>query len=67
MTGRDRYTAVENEIREQLTRTILVIQPYARSQGHFNDYADLRAAIALAMTTLERAELLANHRLPPTP
>jgi hypothetical protein len=67
MTDRDRYIPVENEIREQLSQVLSIVQPYARSRGHFNDYTDLRTAIRLAQHALERAQLLADHRLPPKP
>jgi hypothetical protein len=62
----DRYAAIEAEIREQLLRAILIARPYAQSRGHFHDYTDLRSAIALALHALERAQLLADHKLPPS-
>jgi hypothetical protein len=55
----------DDQIRAQLLNTLRVLQPYARSQGLFHDLDDLRAAIKLALQYLERAELLADHRLPP--
>lgn len=62
---RDRFIQIENEIRQQLLQMIAFAQPYARSRGHFNDYEDLRAWIRLAKHCIERAELLADHKLPP--
>jgi hypothetical protein len=56
---------VDDEIREQLLNALKVLMPYARSQGQFHDLNDLRTAIRLALHYLNRAELLANHRLPP--
>jgi hypothetical protein len=41
-------------------RGIVIIRPYAQSQGNFNDAADLRTALKLAMQMLERAEKSAN-------
>ena len=41
-------------------RRIVIIRPYAQSQGNFNDAADLRTAFKLAMQMLERAEKSAN-------
>ena len=55
----------DDQIRAQLLNTLRVLQPYARSQGLFHDLDDLRTAIKLALQYLERAELLADHRLPP--
>jgi hypothetical protein len=56
---------IDDQIRAQLLNALRVIQPYARSQGRFSNLDDLRAAIKLALQYLERAELLADHRLPP--
>jgi hypothetical protein len=67
MTDRSRYAQLENDIRQQMGLVIQVLQPYARSSGPFNDWDDLRVAIKLARQYIERAELLADHRLPPTP
>jgi hypothetical protein len=58
--------SVDDEVREQLLDAMKVIQPYARSQGKFHDPTDLRAAIKLALQFLQRADLLADYRLPPT-
>jgi hypothetical protein len=55
----------DDQIREQLLNVIRVLQPYARSTGRFSDLQDLRTAIRLALHYLNRAELLANYRLPP--
>jgi hypothetical protein len=66
MTDRSHYAPIENEIRQQMGMAIAVMQPYARSAGHFNDWEDLRHAIRLAKQYVERAELLADHKLPPT-
>ena len=41
-------------------RGIVIIRPYAQSQGNFSDAADLRTAFKLAMQMLERAEKSAN-------
>ena len=46
---------IESEVRDQLTRTIAMLRPYAQSQVRFNDIPDLQMAIKLAMQTLERA------------
>jgi hypothetical protein len=67
MTDRDRYAPIEAEIHEQLSRCLEIVRPYARSRGRLNDYRDLRTAISLAIHALERAQLLADHKLPPTP
>jgi hypothetical protein len=67
MTDRTRYAPIENEIRQQLLQAISYAQPYARSSGGFVDWDDLRAAIRLVKHAIERAELLADHKLPPTP
>jgi hypothetical protein len=56
---------IDDQIRAQLLNALRVIQPYARSQGRFHNLDDLRSAIKLALQYLERAELLADHRLPP--
>jgi hypothetical protein len=56
----------DDQIREQLLNVLRVIQPYARSTGSFHNPDDLRSAIKLASQYLKRAELLAEHRLPPT-
>jgi hypothetical protein len=66
MTDRSRYAQVENEIRHQMSLVISVLQPYARSRGGFVDWDDLRAAIRTAAHGLERAQLAADHKLPPT-
>jgi hypothetical protein len=66
MTDRSRYAPIENEIREQLNQVLAIVQPYARSHGGFVNWNDLREAIRLAMHAMERAQLLADHRLPPT-
>jgi hypothetical protein len=65
MNDRSRYAQVENDIRQQMGLVIQVLQPYARSSGQFNDWDDLRVAIRLARQYVERAELLADHKLPP--
>jgi len=57
---------VDDEIREQLAQVIEILRPYARSQGLFHDLKDLRLAITLAAHALEKADVWANHRLPPT-
>jgi len=44
----------------RLMRGIVIIRPYAQSQGNFSDAADLRTAFKLAMQMLERAEKSAN-------
>jgi hypothetical protein len=62
----DRYSAVEDEIRAQMDMAIRVLAPYARSSGPFHDWGDLRHAIKLALQYVERAELLADHKLPPS-
>jgi hypothetical protein len=67
MIDRSHYAPIENEIRSQLAMVIQILQPYARSSGPFNDWRDLRTAIGIALQYVERAQLLANHRLPPTP
>jgi hypothetical protein len=54
----------DDEIRAQLLNALRVIQPYARSTGQFHNVADLRAAITLARQYLERAQHLADRRLP---
>jgi hypothetical protein len=66
MTDRSYYAQVENDIRAQLSMAIQVMRPYAQSSGSFNDWQDLRHAIRLARQYIERAELLADHKLPPT-
>jgi hypothetical protein len=58
-------TSVDDEVREKLIQVIEILTPYAKSKGSFHNLPDLRNAIALADEALERAELLANHRLPP--
>jgi hypothetical protein len=67
MTDRSHYAQVENDIRSQMGLVIQVLRPYAQSSGSFNDWQDLRHAIRLARQYIERAELLTDHRLPPTP
>jgi hypothetical protein len=57
---------VDDEVREHLSQVIEILRPYARSQSLFNDLADLRMAITLAGHALEKADLAANSRLPPT-
>jgi hypothetical protein len=57
---------VDDEVREHLSRVIEILKPHAQSQGLFNDLADLRMAITLAGHALEKADLAANYRLPPT-
>jgi hypothetical protein len=59
--------AVDDEIREQLLNALAILRPYARSHGKFVNLPDLRTAIGLAQHAIDRAELLANYRLPPTP
>jgi hypothetical protein len=66
MTARSRYAQVENEIREQMGLVIQVLRPYSQSVGLFNDWHDLREALQVAAHALERAQLLADHKLPPT-
>jgi hypothetical protein len=66
MTDRTRYAPIEDEIREQLSQMITIARPYAQSRGGFNDWNDLRTAIRMAMHACERAQLLADHKLPPT-
>ena len=41
-------------------RGIVIIRPYAQSQGNFNDAADLHTAFKLAMQMLECAGKSAN-------
>jgi hypothetical protein len=41
-------------------RGIVIIRPYAQSQGNFNDAADLHTAFKLVMQMLECAEKSAN-------
>ena len=65
MVDRSRYAQVENEIRSQMSIVIQVLRPYAMSQGSFNDWSDLRAALRAADHALERAMLTADHKLPP--
>jgi hypothetical protein len=57
---------VDDELRAKLLEVIAILQPYARSQGLFHDLADLRMAIGLAAHTLEKADTIANYRMPPT-
>jgi hypothetical protein len=59
-------TTVDDQVREKLVEVIELLRPYARSQGLFHDLKDLRLAITLAAHALEKADVLANHRLPPT-
>jgi hypothetical protein len=59
-------TSVDDQIREQLLKVVTILQPYARLHGNFVNLQDLRTAIGLAQHAIERAELLASHRLPPT-
>jgi hypothetical protein len=66
MTARCRYAPVENEIREKMSIVIECLRPYAQSHGSFVDWNDLREALRAAEHALERAALLANHKLPPT-
>jgi hypothetical protein len=58
--------SVDDQIREHLLNVVMILQPYARSHGQFVNLQDLRTAIGLAQHAIERAELLANYRLPPT-
>lgn len=57
---------VDDEIRERLNQVIEIIAPLAKSFGQFQDLQALRIAILLSRHALERADLLANYRLPPT-
>jgi hypothetical protein len=66
MTDRARYAQIENEIRQNMAIAIQILRPYAQSAGSFNDWNDLRSAITTAMHALERAQLAADHKLPPT-
>jgi hypothetical protein len=59
------YAQIEAEIREHLLRVIEIVRPYARSTGRFHNREDLRTAISSATVSLERAEFLADHKLPP--
>jgi hypothetical protein len=58
-------TSVDDEIRAQLLNILAILQPYARSYGKFVNLPDLRVAISLAQHAIDKAELLADHRLPP--
>jgi hypothetical protein len=66
MTDRRRYAKVESEIRGQMGLVIQVLRPYSQGVGLFNDWHDLREALRAAAHALERAQLLADHKLPPT-
>jgi hypothetical protein len=63
---RSRYAQVEADIRHQMSVVIQCLRPYAQSHGSFNDWDDLRTALAVASHALERAVLAADHKLPPT-
>jgi len=59
-------TTVDDELRTKLLEVIAILQRYARSQGLFHDLKDLRMAITLAVHALEKADTIANYRMPPT-
>ena len=58
-------TSVDDQIREQLLNAVAILRPYVHSTGQFVNLPDLRTAIGLAQHAIDKAELLANHRLPP--
>lgn len=56
-----------DEIREQLQQLLALIRPYAQGTGPFADLQDLRSAIGLAETLLNRAKILSRTNGAPTP
>jgi hypothetical protein len=54
-----------DEIRARINQAVEILTPLAKSSGAFTDLQALRMAIMMATHAPERAELLANYRLPP--
>jgi hypothetical protein len=47
-------TPIDDQVREQLSRVIEILQLYARSSGSFHNPTDVRIAIELAQVSLSR-------------